>query len=71
MIKIITTLFLLVGLFPGSIAQTGKLKLPEDVRINIEKRIAYEQSPSIVVGVIDKRGQVLQFWKRENEWFSS
>jgi D-alanyl-D-alanine-carboxypeptidase/D-alanyl-D-alanine-endopeptidase len=56
MIKFITTLCLLVGLFPGSIAQTGKFKLPEDVKINIEKRIAYEQSPSIVVGIIDKEG---------------
>jgi CubicO group peptidase (beta-lactamase class C family) len=56
MIKIITTLFLLAGLFPGSIAQTAQLKLPDDVRINIEKRIAYEQSPSIIVAIIDKEG---------------
>jgi serine-type D-Ala-D-Ala carboxypeptidase/endopeptidase len=31
-------------------------KLPDTVVSNIEKRIAYEQSPSIVVGIIDKDG---------------
>jgi len=33
-----------------------KTKLPAEVVTNIEKRIQYEQSPSIVIGVIDKAG---------------
>jgi CubicO group peptidase (beta-lactamase class C family) len=53
--KIILTLLLLAGLFSGGMAQTAS-KLPDDVDANIKKRIASEQSPSIVVGIIDKAG---------------
>ncbi|HMG89199.1 MAG TPA: serine hydrolase [Chryseolinea sp.] len=53
--KIIISLFLFAGFFPGSFAQTA-FKLPDDVEANIKKRIAYEQSPSIVVGIINKEG---------------
>jgi D-alanyl-D-alanine-carboxypeptidase/D-alanyl-D-alanine-endopeptidase len=52
--KIITTLLLLAGFFPAAISQT--LKLPEEVESSVKKRIEYEQSPSIVIGIIDKDG---------------
>jgi len=39
-----------------SAAQTVQAKLPEDVEVSIKKRIAGEQNPSIVVGIIDKQG---------------
>src|SRR5882724_244361 len=52
--KIITTLFLIAGFFLVSFSQTSKL--PDNVEANIKKRIAYEQNPSIVVGIIDKDG---------------
>ncbi len=48
--------FLLLSLFCIESNCQKAIKLPDDVEANIKKRIAYEQSPSIVVGIIDKEG---------------
>lgn len=52
--KFITALLFLVGFLPTVSSQTSKL--PDDVVASIKKRIEYEQSPSIVVGMVDKDG---------------
>src|SRR5688572_25989224 len=53
MVKIITLLFSSVCFFSVALAQT---KLPDDVEATIQKRIANELNPSIVVGIVDKQG---------------
>src|SRR5690348_13054559 len=50
---IISLLCLLVCVFFISPAQT---KLPDEVEANIQKRIAEQLNPSIVVGIVDKQG---------------
>ncbi len=53
MIRIVVTLFLLTGFFPGAYAQST---LSEEVTSNIKARIDQGINPGIVVGIIDAEG---------------
>lgn len=53
--RTLTTLLLLTGWVVAVLAQSTS-KLPEDVEASIRKRIEYEASPGIVVGIVDRSG---------------
>jgi hypothetical protein len=50
------SIFISLSLILSFVLRAQHPTLPEDVKSNIEKRIEYGNTPSIVVGIIDEHG---------------